>query len=296
MSVSEMDGSVPRSRSSRSSGSPSSVAARPHLPRRQAALKVALVTDIGGLNDKGFNELAYNGLKVAQRQLGVQGRVFISKSGSGLRPEPLGWCAQGYDLVIAVGFLMGDSIAASRRSSRRASSRSSTSRGRPQGQAEERPWHRLRRAGGRLPRRCRSCDHVRSRGTISSVGGLKIPPVDAYIAGYQYWREEGEAGHQGAQRLLAGLRRPGEVQGDRAQPDRPGLGRRVPGRRRLRPRRPLGAADTQGAWGIGVDDDQSFLGPHADERAEEGRCGRHADDQARQGRASSRAATTVSST
>ncbi len=60
--------------------------------KKQAALKVALVTDIGGLNDKGFNALAYNGLKVAQRQYGVKGRVFISKSVGGLRPEPLGWC------------------------------------------------------------------------------------------------------------------------------------------------------------------------------------------------------------
>ena len=63
-------------------------------PAKQQAtpLKVALVTDIGGLNDKGFNALAYNGLKVAQRQYGVKGRVFISKSARGLRPEPLGWC------------------------------------------------------------------------------------------------------------------------------------------------------------------------------------------------------------
>ena len=60
-------------------------------PAKQQAtpLKVAVVTDIGGLNDKGFNALAYNGLKVAQRQYGVKGRVFISKSARGLRPEPL---------------------------------------------------------------------------------------------------------------------------------------------------------------------------------------------------------------
>ena len=42
--------------------------------------KVAVVTDIGGLNDKGFNDLANKGLLRAKAQLGVQGRVFISKS------------------------------------------------------------------------------------------------------------------------------------------------------------------------------------------------------------------------
>ena len=50
-------------------------------------------------------------------------------------------------------------------------------------------------------------------------------------------REGGQPGHQDAQRLLAGLRRPGEVQGDRAQPDRGGRAGRLPGRRPVRPRR-----------------------------------------------------------
>src|SRR5690242_19114308 len=79
--------------------------------KQQAAIKVALVTDIGGLNDKGFNALAYNGLKVAQRQYGVKGRVFISKSGADYVPNLSAGAKGGYDLVIAVGFLMGDSIA-----------------------------------------------------------------------------------------------------------------------------------------------------------------------------------------
>ena len=81
--------------------------------KKQATpLKVAVVTDIGGLNDKGFNSLAYNGLKVAQRQYGVKGRVFISKSAADYVPNLSTAAKQGYDLVIAVGFLMGDSTAA----------------------------------------------------------------------------------------------------------------------------------------------------------------------------------------
>src|SRR5215207_3831010 len=46
----------------------------------QAAYKVALVTDIGGLDDRSFNFLANKGLTQAKTQLGVQGRVFTSKS------------------------------------------------------------------------------------------------------------------------------------------------------------------------------------------------------------------------
>ena len=58
-------------------------------PAAPAKFRVALVTDIGGLNDRGFNALAYKGLKRAQAQLGIDGRVFISKSAARLHPEPV---------------------------------------------------------------------------------------------------------------------------------------------------------------------------------------------------------------
>ena len=80
-------------------------------PAAPAKLKVALVTDIGGLNDRSFNALAYKGLKDAQKKLGIDGRVFISKSAADYIPN-LTTGARGYDLVIGVGFLMGDQLAA----------------------------------------------------------------------------------------------------------------------------------------------------------------------------------------
>jgi len=42
--------------------------------------KIGLVTDVGGLNDKGFNHLSYVGLKEAQTRLGVQTKVNLSAS------------------------------------------------------------------------------------------------------------------------------------------------------------------------------------------------------------------------
>ena len=77
------------------------------------AIKVALVTDIGGLDDKSFNFLANQGLNRAKRQLGAQGRVYISKSNADYVPN-LAAAARTYraDLVIAVGFLMAESVAA----------------------------------------------------------------------------------------------------------------------------------------------------------------------------------------
>ena len=194
-------------------------------PAKQQAtpLKVALVTDIGGLNDKGFNALAYNGLKVAQRQYGVKGRVFISKSAADYVPNLSAAAKQGYDLVIAVGFLMGDSIAQVAKKYPKTKFaiidvNAAGLKGKPK---NVRGIVFAEQEAGCLAGVAAAT--VSKSGTISSVGGLKIPPVDAYIAGLPVLRQEGEAGHQDAQRLLAGLRRAGQVQVGRSRPDRSGL-------------------------------------------------------------------------
>ena len=44
------------------------------------SIKAGVVTDIGGLNDRSFNFLANKGLEDAESKLGVEGRVFLSKS------------------------------------------------------------------------------------------------------------------------------------------------------------------------------------------------------------------------
>ena len=41
-------------------------------------IKVGLVTDIGGLNDRSFNQLANAGLEKAKSELGIEGRVLTS--------------------------------------------------------------------------------------------------------------------------------------------------------------------------------------------------------------------------
>ena len=67
---------------------------------------------------------------------------------------------------------------------------------------------------------------------------MKIPPRRPLHRRLPGGREAGELRRSRPDRVLAGLRRPGQVQGDRAQPDRAGLAGRLPGRRRLWPRRP----------------------------------------------------------
>jgi basic membrane protein A and related proteins len=73
--------------------------------QKSAPVKVAVITDIGGLNDKGFNHLSYVGLQRAQKQLGVTGRVYVTNSASDRKPNLLNAAQSGYGLVIAVGVL-----------------------------------------------------------------------------------------------------------------------------------------------------------------------------------------------
>ena len=70
----------------------------------RAGAKVALVTDIGGLNDKGFNHLAYLGLKRAESKLGVNGRVYITQTSQERLPNLQTAAKDGYGLVIGTGF------------------------------------------------------------------------------------------------------------------------------------------------------------------------------------------------
>src|SRR3954471_10258745 len=72
-------------------------------------IRVAMVTDIGGLNDRSFNALAYKGLQQAKSKLGADIRVLTSKSNADYVPNLSSLARQKYDLVVAVGFLMGAS-------------------------------------------------------------------------------------------------------------------------------------------------------------------------------------------
>ena len=78
---------------------------------RQATVKVAIVTDIGGINDKGFNSLAYKGLQRAKKKLkisGSNGRAYITQSANDRLPNLTDAARRGYGLVIGIGFLMVD--------------------------------------------------------------------------------------------------------------------------------------------------------------------------------------------
>src|SRR3954467_3734475 len=73
-------------------------------------IKVGLVTDIGGLNDRSFNQLANEGLERAKSDLGIETRVLVSKQNSDYVPNLSTLAQQKYDLIIGNGFLMAEAM------------------------------------------------------------------------------------------------------------------------------------------------------------------------------------------
>ncbi|HVM33991.1 MAG TPA: BMP family ABC transporter substrate-binding protein [Actinomycetota bacterium] len=70
------------------------------------------VTDTGGVDDKSFNQTAYAGLQQAEDELGVEIKVLESTSDADFEPNIQTFIDQECDLIVTVGFLLGDATAA----------------------------------------------------------------------------------------------------------------------------------------------------------------------------------------
>ena len=71
-------------------------------------LKVGIVLSIGGLGDESFNDSAFRGLEMAQKDLGIEFKYVEPASPSEDEGYLREYAEAGYDLVIATGFLMKD--------------------------------------------------------------------------------------------------------------------------------------------------------------------------------------------
>jgi basic membrane protein A len=70
------------------------------------------VTDTGGVDDRSFNENAFKGLSDAGDEVGFEAKVLESQSDADYAPNIDAQVEQGCDLIITVGFLLGDATEA----------------------------------------------------------------------------------------------------------------------------------------------------------------------------------------
>jgi basic membrane protein A len=227
-------------------------------------LKVGLVTDIGGLNDRSFNQLANEGLEQAGKDLGVQTRVLTSKSDADYVPNLTSLCQQKYGLIIGVGFLMAEAVekvADKCPDAKFAIIDSAQADMKTKPQNVEGLLFKEQEAGylaGII-----AGNYAKDNGikVVSSVGGQKIPPVDRYIAGFQ-------AGAKAADPSIKTLNGYSQDFVDQSKCKEIALNQinegsgvvfQVAGQCGLGA---LDAAKEQGKQGIGVDADQAYLGDY----------------------------------
>jgi basic membrane protein A len=158
--------------------------------------KIGLVTDIGGLNDKSFNHLADLGLENAKKDFNIKGDVIESKTGDEYVPNLTHFASANYDLVIGVGFLMAEAVGTVSGQFPNVhfaiiDGAGTDSKGNDLMHTNvESLYFKEQDAGamvgvmaGWLEKngKAKKNQHV-----IGAVGGISIPPVNHYIAGYKW--------------------------------------------------------------------------------------------------------------
>ncbi len=233
----------------------------------KAQVTAALISDIGKFTDKSFNQNQLAGL-LRTKALGVKTIALQSNSASDYIPNLTSAVRQNSNIVIAAGFLLANSVATMAKQFPNThfaitdytvhAAPFADKKGTPLFKNVEGLTYSSNEAGclvGVLA--AKEAQHMGKR-VISAVGGLSIPPVQIYIAGYRYCAQKAVPGTKVligySQDFNATDKCQTVAQNQISQGSRVvfqvaggcGLGA-------------LKAADNANVWGIGVDVDQYRL-------------------------------------
>jgi basic membrane protein A len=234
-------------------------------------VRVAVVTDIGGVNDRGFNFLANEGRKRVDKVAGVNTRIYITNAASERQPNLISAARDGHGLVFGVGFLMFDSIG---RVARAFPNVKFAGIDIPVEAVPENSGANLSNVRGLVFREQEAgylvgylaglvLKQERGRDVVSAVGANRVPAIIRFIAGY---RAGVKRAHRRATVLTGYANDP--TFADQAKCKEVALNQIQRGSRvvfQVAGGCGLGALDAareRRVWGIGVDADQYYLGRH----------------------------------
>jgi basic membrane protein A and related proteins len=237
------------------------------------AVTAGLVSDVGRFNDKSFNQSALEGLNRAKAELGAETRAIESRAAGDYVPNLSTLARQGFDISIGVGFLLAEGV-------------NTVARQFPDSQfaiidysvmappftdAEKMVETPDNVVGLTFATNensyligCMAAMMVQKQGgdqVISAVGGLDLPTVSIFIAGYR----DGARACNPEIEVLIGF---SQDFVDQAKCKEIALGQLAKGSQvvfQVAGGCGLGALDAakeRGKWGVGVDRDQSDLGAH----------------------------------
>jgi basic membrane protein A and related proteins len=234
---------------------------------------VAIVTDTGGINDQGFNELSYHGYTQALKEFGYKERLIQTQSASEYSSN-LTQAAQSAQLVIAVGFLMQtplDTVAKQYPKTDFAIVDGCAVPLNSQN-CETLPnvaslYFKEQEAGclvgaiaGQMELDGKSkIAKLLGKSTIGAVGGLSIPPVNHYIAGYKYCAKKVDPAVKvvvGYSQDFSNTAKCKDLATSQINQNQADIIFQVAGGCGVGA---LDAADQKGVFGIGVDSDQGYL-------------------------------------
>jgi basic membrane protein A len=227
--------------------------------KKSDTTKAAVITDIGGLGDKGFNDLCAKGVNTAKKKLGIGARVFISKSAADYIPNLSTAARQGYNPVVVCGFLMGGDIEKAAKKFPKTSFgiidySQSFMKSDPQNLrgalfSENESGYLMGVAAAMA---------TKTNG-VSAVGGQAVPAVVSYLAGFK-------AGAKATKKGIKVQTAYSESFTDQAKCKEIALNQIAAGSGAVFQAAgscglgALQAAKDKKVWGIGVDNDQGFLG------------------------------------
>jgi basic membrane protein A len=79
---------------------------------KNTPVRIGLVTDTGGINDRSFNATVWKGVQDARRDMSIQGAYLESRSETDYEQNIKAFTRQNYDLVITVGFMLANATKA----------------------------------------------------------------------------------------------------------------------------------------------------------------------------------------
>lgn len=87
---------------------------KPPVPEAKppATFKAGIVFDVGGIDDKSFNEAAFKGLSRAKAELGIETQYYQPSQPADRKTGLRQLAAKRFDVIIGVGFIFSDEIIA----------------------------------------------------------------------------------------------------------------------------------------------------------------------------------------
>ncbi len=75
-------------------------------------IKAGQITDVGGIDDRSFNQTAWNGFLMAKERLGTEVAYLESQEQADYEPNIKEFLQQDYDLIVGIGWMLADALAA----------------------------------------------------------------------------------------------------------------------------------------------------------------------------------------